>query len=111
MTRLLSTFARAGVSLLVGLLVLALLRWPPVWARPPIDVRALVLAGPAVILAVVAALTGRARPRRPLRPLLMALGAALAALAVLVALRPPAGLAATVSDPRGTIGASPIGAL
>ena len=111
MRRLVSTLARAGVSLLVGLLVLAVLRWPPVWARPLVDVRALTLAGPAVILAVVAALTGHARPRRTVRPLLIALGAALAALAVLVALRPPAGLAATVSDPRGPIGASPIGAI
>jgi len=111
MMRVVSTLARAGVALLVGLLVLAVLRWPPVWARPLVDVRALSLAGPAVILAVVAALTGRARARRPVRPLLIGLGAALVALAVLVALRPPAGLAATVSDPRGPIGASPVGAI
>jgi hypothetical protein len=111
MTRVLSTVARAGVSLLVGLIALAVLRWPPVWARPFLDVRALSLAGPAVILAVVAALTGHARPRRRVRPLLMGLGAAVVALAALVALRPPAGLAATVSDPRGPIGASFVGAI
>ena len=111
MRRLLSTIARAGVAVLVGLIVLAVLRWPPVWARPLVDVRALTLAGPAVILAVLAALSGGPRPRRPLRPLLMALGAVLAALAVLVALRPAAGLTASVSDPRGPIGSSPMGAI
>ena len=106
MRRLVSALARAGVSLLVGLIVLAVLRWPPVWARPFVDVRALTLAGPAVILAVVAALTGAARARRPVRSWLIALGAALAALAVVVTLRPAAGLMAAVADPRGPIGSS-----
>ena len=41
-----------------------------------------------------------------MRSWLIALGAALAALAVLVALRPAAGLMATVADPRGPIGSS-----
>jgi hypothetical protein len=98
--------ARAAVSVLSALLVLAVLRWPPVWARPPLDVRALALAGPLVLCAVLAALTGRARPTPPLRPVLAALAAALALLAGVVALRPAAGLAAAVSDPRGPIGAS-----
>ena len=111
MRRAASALARAGVSVLVGLIVLAVLRWPPVWARPLLDVRALSLAGPAVILAVVAALTGRPRPRRPVRPLLMALLAVLAALAVVVALRPAAGLMASVADPRGPIGSSSMGAV
>ncbi len=111
MRRVASTLARAGVSVLVGLIVLAVLRWPPVWARPFLDVRALSLAGPAVLLAVVAALTGRPRPRRPVRPLLIALGVVLAALAALVVLRPAAGLTATVADPRGPIGSSSMGAV
>src|SRR6266540_1573776 len=111
MRRAASTLARAGVSVLVGLIVLAVLRWPPVWARPLLDVRALSLAGPAVILAVVAALTGRPRPRRPVRRLLMALPVVLAALAVVVALRPAAGLIASVADPRGPIGSSSMGAV
>jgi len=46
--RLVSTLARAGVSLLVGLLVLAVLRWPPVWARPLVDVRAFTRNGAPV---------------------------------------------------------------
>ncbi|HEY8148446.1 MAG TPA: hypothetical protein VIK51_06030, partial [Vicinamibacteria bacterium] len=111
MRRAASTLARAGVSVLVGLVVLAVLRWPPVWARPLLDVRALALAGPAVLLAAVAALTGRPRPRRPVRPLLTALGVVLAALAVMVVLRPAAGLIASVADPRGPIGSSSMGAV
>src|SRR5207245_3616714 len=100
MRRAASAAARAGVSVLLGLLVLALARWPPVWARPPLDVRALTLFGPAVLLAVIAGLTGRPRPPQPVGRLVLALIAILAALAVVVALRPPAGLPAVVSDPR-----------
>ena len=111
MRLLVSTIARAGVSVLVGLIVLAVLRWPPVWARPMLDVRVLSLAGPAVVLAVIAALTGRARAARPARPWLIALGAVLASLALLVALRPAAGLAAAVADVRGPIGSSSVGAI
>src|SRR5712692_5627105 len=102
-----SAAARAGASVLLGLLVLALARWPPVWARPPLDVRALALFGPAVVLAVVAGLTGRPRPPRPVGRLVLALAAVLAALALIVALRPRAGLAVVVSDPRGVLGVTP----
>jgi hypothetical protein len=111
MRRAAHTVARAGVSVLVGLIGLAVLRWPPVWARPFLDVRALTLAGPAVVLAVIAALTGRPRVPRPVRPLLIALGGVLASLAIVVALRPAAGLLASVADPRGPIGSSSIGAI
>ena len=111
MRRAASAAARAGVSVLLGLLVLALARWPPVWARPPLDVRALALFGPAVLLAVVAGLTGRPRPPRPVGGLVVALAVVLAALALIVAMRPPAGLPAVVSDPRGTLGVKPPGAI
>ena len=111
MKRAAASAARAAVAVLLGLLVLAVLRWPPVWARSPLDVRALSLAGPAVVLAVVAALTSRPHPPRPWRALAVALGAALAALGLVVAVRPPAGLSASASDPRGPIGTSAAGAI
>jgi hypothetical protein len=109
--RLVSTLARSGACVLVGLIVLAVLRWPPVWARPILDVRALALAGTAIVLAVLAALTGRPRVPRPVRPILIALGVVLASLAIVVALRPAAGLSASVADPRGPIGSSAAGAI
>jgi hypothetical protein len=113
MTRVASVAARAGLAVLAGLIVLAVLRWPPVWARPPLDVRALALAGPAVILAVVAALSARAGPgvRRPVRPIALALAGVLALLAAVVALRPAAGLALEAFDPRGPIGGAPASAI
>ena len=107
MRRAASAAARAGACLFAGLLVLAVARWPPLWARPPLDVRALGVAGPLVLFAVVAALTGRPRPPRPVRPLVIGLVAALALLGLVVAVRPAAGLAAAVSDPRGPIGMGP----
>ena len=72
MRRAANAASRASVAVLAGLILLAVLRWPPVWARPLLDVRALSLAGPAVVLAVVAALTGRVRPRRPVRGIVLA---------------------------------------
>jgi hypothetical protein len=104
MLPVLSRAARAGTALLCGLLVLAVFRWSPVFAEPPVDVRALSLAAPAILLAVVAGLTGRPRAAPPLRGPAVALGGTLAALVVLVAVRPPAGLVATVSDGRGVLG-------
>ncbi|HEV7500206.1 MAG TPA: hypothetical protein VGQ33_09395, partial [Vicinamibacteria bacterium] len=95
-----SAAARLAVAVLLGLLVLAVLRWPPVWAQPPFDVRALTLAGPAVALAVVAALTGRPRRPRSVRTLGFILAAVLLVLGLVVAVRPAAGLSAAVSDPR-----------
>src|SRR2546428_951124 len=90
----LSVLFRAALAVIVALLVLAVLRWAPVYAESPFPVRALPLAGPAVVLAVLVALTARERPSRPLRPFLIALLACSAALVLLVALRPAAGLPA-----------------
>ena len=59
-----SFLARAAVALTVALLVLAVTRWAPVEAEPPVDVRAMPLALPLVGLAALAALTGHARSRR-----------------------------------------------
>ncbi len=103
--------ARAATAVLASLLVLAVLRWPPVWARPPFDVRALALAGPLVACAVLAALTGRPRSTRPVKPVAAALAAVLVVLASLVARRPAAGLPAAISDPRGPIGVSAMSAV
>ena len=67
--RLLSLLARAAFAVTLGLVLLAVSRWPPVAAAPPVDVRALPLALPLVVFAVAAALTGRERRRRRLLPL------------------------------------------
>jgi hypothetical protein len=103
LTGLLSLLSRAGLAAVSFLLALAVLRWSPVHAQPPLDVRALPLAAVAVVLAVVAALTGRARPPARLRPFALGLLAALASLALVVALRPQGGLAARVSGPAGPL--------
>jgi len=94
----------AVLALVVALLVLAVLRWGPVYAEPPLPVRALPLAGPAVLLAVLVALTAGERPSRPIRPFVFALFACAAALALVVRLRPAAGLPAEVSDASAVVG-------
>jgi hypothetical protein len=104
LSRALSRLSRTALAAVVFLLVLAVLRWHPVYAHPPVDVRALPLGGLAVVLAVVAALTGRERRPAPLRPTAFALAAAGVLLGLVVALRPPAGLPAVVSGPAGELG-------
>ena len=98
-----------ALALVVALLVLAVLRWGPVYAEPPLPVRALPLAGPAVLLAVLVALTAGERPSRPIRPFVFALFACAAALALVVTLRPAAGLPAEVSDASAVVGRLPPG--
>jgi hypothetical protein len=105
----LSALLRAALALVVALLVLAVLRWGPVYAEPPFPVRAVPVAGPAVVLAVLVALTSRERPSRPLRPFVIALVACAAALVLLVAVRPAAGLPAEVSDSSAVVGRLPPG--
>jgi len=100
---------RAALALVVALLVLAVLRWSPVYAETPLPVRALPLAGSAVVLAVLVALTARERPAPRLRWVAIALGACAAALAILVAMRPETGLAAEVSDSSTVVGRLPPG--
>ena len=100
---------RAALAVVVALLVLAVLRWAPVYAETPLPVRALPLAGPAVVLAALVALTARERPAPRLRGLVLALAACLAALAILVATRPAAGLPAEVSDGSKVVGRLPAG--
>jgi hypothetical protein len=94
--RILSGASRSAFAALLFLLVLAVLRWGPVYAEPPWAVRALPLAGPALLLAVLAAITGVERPARNVRPLLGAVVLLAASLCALVALRPEAGLAGEV---------------
>jgi F5/8 type C domain-containing protein len=107
--RSLPAVLRAALAVVVALLVLALLRWSPVYAETPLPVRALPLAGPAVALAVLVALTARERPAPRLRGLVIALVALTAALTALVVIRPAAGLPAEVSDGSTVVGRLPPG--
>jgi hypothetical protein len=103
---------RAAFTAVVFLLASAFLRWPPVAAEPPLDLRALPLFLPAVVLAVAAALAGTPDRRTgPVRRVALALVVAVALLASAVRMRPPAGLAAVVSDPTGEVGRLPPGAI
>jgi len=104
-----SDVLRAALAVAVALLVLAILRWAPVYAEPPVGVRALPLGGIAVILAVAVALTGRERPPARLRPIVVVLLASAAVLALVVGLRPAAGLSAEVSDGSSVVGRLPPG--
>ncbi len=104
--RLLSLAGRLALSVALALAALAAARWAPVDAWPPIDVRVLPLAGPALGFAILAALTGRERRSGAWRPLALALLAVVAALAAVVALRGPSGLPASVSSPAGPAGST-----
>src|SRR5262245_49073129 len=103
MLRLVSAASRAGLAGALLLLVLAVLRWAPVHAQPPWDVRALPLAPSVLALAILAALAGRARHRGPVRPLLVGLALAALALLAVVRLRGAAGLAAEVEGTDGGV--------
>ena len=104
MVRLASGLARIGLALSVALLVLAVLRWRPFYAEPPLDVTALPLALPVVLFACLAALTGRERRPGRWRPVAVALGIAGALFAILIALRGPAGLPGEATGPNGFAG-------
>jgi hypothetical protein len=107
-----SVVLRAAVTAVVFLLGLAFLRWLPVSAEPPLDVRALPLFLPLVVLAVAAALVGHPdRGAGPVRPVAIALAAAVALLALAVGIRPASGLVAVVSGPTSEIGRLPPGAI
>jgi len=103
MTRLVSGACRAALAAAVFLLVLAVSRWGPVHAEPPLDVRALPVAGVAVLLAVLAGLTGGERPALAVRQIAWALLAAVAGLAAVVVHRPPSGLLLRADGPGATI--------
>ena len=109
--RALSLASRLGFAVSITLLALAVSRWGPIEAQPPLDVRALALAGPALGFAILAALTGRDRRPGPWRRVALALVVAAAALGLAVALRGPAGLPAEVEGPSGSIGATSPGAI
>ena len=111
LVRALSLAGRLGFALSIALLALAVSRWAPIEAQPPLDARALPLAGPALGFALLAALTGRERRAGPWRRVALGLGGAAAALGLAVALRGPAGLPAEVSGPSGAIGRTAPGAV
>jgi hypothetical protein len=96
--RLLSSLSRFGLAVAIFLMVLGVLRWGPVHAEPPWDVRALPPAGAAFGLAVLAAITGRERRPRRIRSWLAAAAGAVAGLALVVAVRGPAGLSLTIEQ-------------
>jgi PA14 domain len=102
--RLLARGARVATAVLIALTALAVLRWSPVHASPPWDVRALPFFGPLVVLAAFAASCGGERRAGPWRSLAVGLALALALLAAVVALRPAGGLAASASGPAGPLG-------
>jgi 6-pyruvoyl-tetrahydropterin synthase related domain len=101
--RHLNNIFRLGLAVSLFCLVLAVLRWGPVYARPPWPVRAVPSAVVALPLAVLCALTGVTRGPRRTRPIVAALAVALAALAIVVSTRGPAGLSAEASTPRGDL--------
>jgi hypothetical protein len=101
---LLSGLCRGGFALAVSLIVLAVARWGPVYAEPPLDVRALHVALPALLLAIGAGLTGRTRRPRRWRVVLLVLAALVVCLFAAARLRPPAGLSAEVAGPEGPLG-------
>ena len=103
LVRMLSLVGRLGLALTLALLTVAASRWAPVAAEAPLDVRALPLAGPALGLAILAALTGRARPATRWRAAALALALAAVALALVVLVRGPAGLPAVASGPDGAV--------
>ena len=108
MLRLLSLAARIAFAVTLGLLVLAVLRLAPVGAEPILDVRALPLALPLVVFAVLAALTGGPRRERRLQPLALAWAAAVAGLVLAVLARGGAGLAAEVRSGDALLGRTPL---
>jgi hypothetical protein len=103
MTRLVGAAARAGLAATLFLFTLAVLRWGPVHAESPWDVRALPLAGAALVCATLAALTGRERRPGPVRPLCLALVGTGLLLAGCIALRGSGGLAGEARDANGAV--------
>jgi PA14 domain-containing protein len=109
--RLASTASRSALAITVFLFVLAVLRWAPVHAEPPWDVRALAVAPAVLCLAIAAALTGRDRRAWPVRWLIPAASSAAVCLAAVVLLRGAEGLPVVAEDAQGrryTLPAGPI---
>ena len=111
MTRWISAAARAALAVVLFLLVLAFCRWPPIHAQVPFDVRALPLAGLAVVLACLAAVTARERRPAPVRPWAIAGAAFGAGLLAIVLARGTSGLPAQADGPEGPLASLPPGAV
>jgi hypothetical protein len=105
--RTLNNIFRVGLALSLFFLVLATLRWGPIYARPPWPVRAVPAAMAAISFAVLCALTGVTRGPRRTGPIAAALALAVATLAIVVVTRGPAGLSARVSTPQGALAPYP----
>jgi len=111
LTRWLSAAARAALAVVLFLLVLAFCRWPPVHAQVPFDVRALPLAGLAVVLASLVAVTARERRPAPVRPWAIAGVVSGAGLLAIVLARGAAGLPAEAEGPEGPLASLNPGAI
>lgn len=101
MIRLLPAAARVGLAVAVSLLALAVSRWAPFYAEPPLPVRALPTAALAIPLAVLASFGPTRRSDRRWRGFAIAALAAFIGLCAVAVLRPPGGLTCRASTPRG----------
>jgi hypothetical protein len=109
--RLASAASRSALAIAVFILVLAVLRWEPVYAEPPWDVRALAMAPAALLLAIAVAATGRVRRPGPVRGLIFAASGAAFCLAAVVFLRGAEGLSAVAEDAQGRLYTLPAGSI
>ncbi len=107
--RLLSMTARLGLAGTVFLMLQTASGWRPLSAHPLLEAPLGAWAAAALLLAVVAALSGVRRRTAPIRPLLLGLMAAGLLLVGVAVARGPVGLAAEVSGPRGFLGRLPPG--
>jgi hypothetical protein len=96
-----SAASRSALAIVVFLLAQAVLRWAPVYAEPPWDVRALAMAPATLVLAIAVAATGRVRRPGPVRWLIFAASGATFSLAAVVLLRGAEGLSAAAEDAQG----------
>lgn len=102
MRALLSLLARAGFALSLAALTLAVLRLGPVYAEPPLDVRALPVTPWLLGFAIVAALMARREPEPgSARPLAQALALVAVVLGAVVMARGPVGVEAEIRGAAG----------
>lgn len=102
-----STVARSALAVCLFLLTRTVLCWKPFYAAPFTNLPSLPLVGATLLLAVVAALTGRDRRPRRIRPLVLTGLAAGVALFITIYLRGLGGIPCDVYAPKGFVCAAP----